>query len=158
MKRGTFKRHVLERKRSVPTPGTGRGVMVRSGDTVVSAPKENVPRSEAYLRYVAALPCWLCGAVGRSQAAHSDEGKGERIKAGDDRAFALCADQLGQPGCHHAMGTAGTFTRDVRRRMERQAVAFTQHLLIERSASEPELRAVLIEVRVLVPIDTNEVK
>lgn len=150
--RSTFKRPVRVRQRTVHTPGTGRGVMARAVDTVVSAPKENVPRSESYLRYVAMLPCWLCGAVGRSQAAHSDEGKGERIKAGDDRAFALCADQPGKPGCHHAMGTAGTYTRDVRRRMERQAVAFTQHLLIERSAGEPKLRAALIEARVLVPL------
>ena len=81
------------------------------------------------------------------------QGKGERIKAGDDRAFALCADQLGKPGCHHAMGTAGTFTRDARRRLERQAVAYTQHVLIERSASDPKLRAVLVKVRLLPPLE-----
>ncbi len=154
MKRSTFKRPVLVRQRSVPTPGTGRGVIVRAVDTVVAAPKEDVPRCEEYLRYVASLPCWLCGAVGRSQAAHSDEGKGLGIKAGDDRTFPLCADQPGQPGCHHAMGTAGTYTRDVRRRMERQAVAFTQNALIERSASDPVLLVVLIKVRVIVPMVT----
>lgn len=152
MRRPGFKHKVLERKLTVHTPGTGRGVHARALDTVVDATKENVPRSETYLRYVAKLPCWLCGAVGRSQAAHSDEGKGLGIKAGDDRAFALCADQPGHPGCHHAMGTAGTYTKDVRRRMERQAVAFTQHLLIERSAGDPKLRAALIEARVLVPL------
>ncbi len=150
--RSSFKRPVLVRKRTVHTPGTGRGVMVRCADTVVDRPKEDPVRCEAYLRYVAAMPCWLCGAVGRSQAAHSDEGKGLGIKAGDDRAFPLCADQPEQPGCHHAMGTAGTYTRDVRRRMEHQAVAFTQQALIERSAWEPELREVLIRARVLVEV------
>lgn len=153
MKRGGFRRPLLERKRTVHTPGTGRGVIARAVDTVVAMPKEDVPRCEEYLRYVADLPCWLCGAEGRSQAAHSDEGKGERIKAGDDRAFALCADQLGKPGCHHAMGTAGTFTRDARRRLERQAVAYTQHVLIERSAGDPKLRAVLVKVRLLPPLE-----
>lgn len=155
MKRGGFRRPLLERKRTVHTPGTGRGVMARCADTVVARPKEDPVRCEAYLRYVAAMPCWLCGAVDRSQAAHSDEGKGLGIKAGDDRAFPLCCDQPDQPGCHHAMGTAGTFTRDVRRRMERQAVAFTQHALIERSAGDPVLRAVLILARVLVIIETT---
>jgi hypothetical protein len=152
MQRSTFKRPVLVRKRTVHTPGTGRGVMVPSTDTVVAKPKDDPVRCEAYLRYVAAMPCWLCGAVSRSQAAHADEGKGLGIKAGDDRTFPLCADQPGKSGCHHAMGTAGTYTRDVRRRMERQAVAFTQHALIERAASDPVLRAVLVRARVLVEV------
>lgn len=151
--RSSFKRPQYVRQRTVHTPGTGRGVMARSTGAVAAAPKEDPVRCEPYLRYVAAMPCWLCGAVGRSQAAHSDEGKGLGIKAGDDRTFPLCATSLGQPGCHHAMGTAGTYTRDVRRRMERQAVAFTQHALIERSAGDPVLRAVLVKVRLLPPLE-----
>lgn len=153
MKRTGFARQAMPRTRSVPMPGTGRGVMAMATSTISAVPKENPVRCEAYRRYVAALPCWLCGAVGRSQAAHADEGKGAHIKAGDDRTFPLCATSPGQPGCHHAMGTAGTFTRDVRRRMERQAVAFTQHQLIDQSAGDPALRAVLVKVRVLVPLD-----
>jgi hypothetical protein len=158
VKRGTFKRPVMERRITVHTPGTGRGVVLPASSAVVAVPKEDPVRCESYRRYVAAMPCWLCGVHGRSQAAHSDEGKGAHIKAGDDRTFPLCAASPGQPGCHYQMGTAGTYTREVRRRMERQAVAFTQHLLIERSAGDPKLRAALIEARVLVPIDTKEVK
>lgn len=136
----------------MPTPGTGRGVHARSNDTAVPAPKENVPRCEEYLRYVAKLPCWLCNAVGMSQAAHSDEGKGTGIKAGDDRTFPLCATSPGRPGCHHSMGTAGTFTKEARRRMERQAVGSTQQVLIEQSAGDPDLRAALVKVRILDPL------
>lgn len=149
MNRGGFKRPVLERVRSVPTRGTGRGVMAPATDSVVAMPKESPVRSDPYLRYVAALPCWLCGIVGHSQAAHSDEGKGMGFKAGDDRTFPLCCTRPGIPGCHHAMGTGGTFTRDVRRRMEHQAVAFTQHQLLDRSASDPVLRKVLVDVGIL---------
>jgi hypothetical protein len=36
--------------------------------------------------------------------------------------------------------------------MERQAVAFTQHALIERSAGDPVLRAVLVRACVLVEV------
>lgn len=147
--RGFARPAMPPRTRSVPLPGTGRGVMAPSSSNVVSVPKEDPVRCEAYRRYVAAMPCWLCGVHGRSQAAHADEGKGAHIKAGDDRTFPLCATSPGRPGCHYAMGTAGTYTRDVRRRMERQAVAFTQHALIERAASEPELRLVLVAARVL---------
>ena len=35
--------------------------------------KAQAVRSPEYRRYVALLPCWLCSAVGRSQAAHADE-------------------------------------------------------------------------------------
>lgn len=66
-------------------------------------PKTEYVRDESYRRYVASLPCFECGRVGRSQAAHSNQGgdgKGMSIKASDVNLFPLCADEPGALGCH----------------------------------------------------------
>ena len=66
-------------------------------------PKTEYVRDESYRRFVASLPCFACGLVGFSQAAHSnqaDAGKGLSIKASDAFLFPLCADQPGRRGCH----------------------------------------------------------
>lgn len=60
-------------------------------------------RSEALRRAVASLPCAACRIEGYSQAAHSNDwqhGKGRGLKATDAATFPLCADRLGQAGCH----------------------------------------------------------
>jgi hypothetical protein len=52
-------------------------------------PKENAARSEEYRRLVAALPCYHCGVVGHSQAAHPPP-TGKGIKESDLECFPLC--------------------------------------------------------------------
>ena len=66
-------------------------------------PKHDYVRDEGYRRFVASLPCFACGRIGRSQAAHSNaesDGKGGAIKASDAALFPLCADEPGAIGCH----------------------------------------------------------
>lgn len=80
--------------------------------------KEDVARSEKYLRLVAALPCIHCGRAGPSQAAHADQGKGAGIKADDRTAYPLCATSPGRRGCHDIIGDTGAFTKPLRRALE----------------------------------------
>jgi len=105
--------------------------------------KAQAVRSPEYRRYVALLPCWLCSAVGRSQAAHADEGKGEGIKSDDTTCFPLCATQPGVAGCHDRVGAGGVFTRDERRALEQQAGRETRQRLIDLAQFDRELAALL---------------
>lgn len=60
-------------------------------------------RSQKYLRLVAGMACANCGAIGSSQAAHSNSarfGHGRAIKARDYATFPLC--HVGAGGCHIA--------------------------------------------------------
>jgi hypothetical protein len=84
----------------------------------VQVPKDAAKRSGRYLRWVASLPCAHCGRDGPSQAAHSDEGKGMGIKAGDNLTYPLCADGMGRQGCHSLIGMSGKFSRERRRNLE----------------------------------------
>lgn len=65
-------------------------------------PKEDAVRSEPYRRLVAAMPCAHCGAVGYSQHAHENVGKGMGLKVDDRRAMPLCCTRPGIEGCHQA--------------------------------------------------------
>lgn len=88
-------------------------------DGVFNAQPKNPPRrSEPYRRWVASLPCAQCGIHGHSQCAHSDEGKGLGIKAGDDTCFPACADRPGVLGCHTLIGATGSMSREQRRALE----------------------------------------
>jgi len=98
---------------------------------VVSVPKANPLRDEAYRRLVAALPCAHCKRPGPSQAAHGDEGKGMGIKSSDDTCFPLCADAPGWRGCHSLIGAGGVFGRDQRRELERTYARRTRETLAE---------------------------
>ena len=117
--------------------------------TLRSYPKASVVRSEAYRRYVAALPCWLCGRHGLSQAAHADQGKGAMFKACDLTCWPGCAPHDGQPGCHARMGASGLYTKAERRELEQQAAAETRALLVRMSEADAALRRVLLKVGVL---------
>lgn len=64
--------------------------------------KENPLRSERYRRLVAAMPCINCGAIGWSQHAHTNEGKGKSLKTDDRTGFPLCCTRPGIEGCHVA--------------------------------------------------------
>lgn len=67
------------------------------------APKQPAPlRSERYRRAVASLPCAWCHAVGYSQHAHENDGKGKAQKLDDRRSMPLCCTRPGIEGCHVA--------------------------------------------------------
>ncbi len=149
MKSRGFRRPVLERVRA-PLIGMKerRGVVAQVGDEVRAQPKEAPVRCEAYLRAVASLPCWRCGVVGHSQAAHADEGKGMAIKSSDTTAMPLCGPHDGLPGCHHIAGSSGQYTRETRRTLEKQAAQDTRTTLVLKSMSDPKLRALLVKLGV----------
>ncbi|GEM_PF-598482 len=63
-------------------------------------PKEELLRSKAYRRIVAAMPCKACGRHGHSQHAHENQGKGMGLKVDDRRGFPLCTVVPGRVGCH----------------------------------------------------------
>lgn len=125
MKRGTpMKRTPFKSKRPVHQPAVEReprpmATFVHakplSRGTYVGAlpgieqPKENVVRSEAYRRLVAALPCSWCEREVPCQAAHPNHGKGMAIKTDDRRCFPLC------PSCHADFDQGTTATRDAKR-------------------------------------------
>ena len=90
-------------------------------------PKQEYVRDESYRRFVASLPCFVCGRVGRSQAAHSNSathGHGRSIKASDASLFPLCADGPEAIGCHtrHDQAKDG-LTREQRRAREVEFIA-----------------------------------
>lgn len=105
---------------------------------VVPLPKSAPWRCEAYRRAVASLPCAHCRMEGRSQAAHSDEGKGLGIKASDATAVPLCADVPGRRGCHSLLGASGVFTQSQRRTLEKRYIDETQAALKAAGLWKPE--------------------
>lgn len=109
----------------------------------VPVPKPKTERSEPYLRLVAALPCCWCGAVGRSQAAHPNMGKGQGIKAPDNLAFPLCADQPGAIGCHTRLDQTGQLDKQRRRDFEELWGNQTRMKLRQLAESDRQVRAVL---------------
>lgn len=123
LKRSSFKRPQIERKRTVHTPipeHLRRNASMGPATTVHEAiEKENPVRSEAYRRAVASLPCKVCGIEGHSQAAHPNTGKGAGIKTDDRECFALCADRPGVRGCHPQFDQGAMFDRETRRMLEK---------------------------------------
>lgn len=149
MKRSPFKRPDYQRPPRaplVPRAEPVRATMTPSIRFIEPVLKDEPVRSEAYRRFVAALPCWRCGIEGYSQAAHGDEGKGMGIKACDLTCWPGCGPHDGLPGCHHFVGTSGSIAKQDRRRLESQAAADTQAALILLSHSDRKLRAVLVAV------------
>lgn len=151
MKRSGFKRTTFERAaRALPAPRPAdwpRGVVVSAAGGAESVPKDELVRSEAYRRAVAALPCFACGVTGYSQAAHGDEGKGMAMKTTDLSCWPGCSERPGNNGCHHFVGRV--MDREARRVFERRAAAETQATLIMQSRSDAKLRAVLVSVGLL---------
>lgn len=115
-------------------------------------PKDEPIRCEDYRRAVASLPCFRCGLVGFSQAAHADQGKGLSIKACDLTCFPLCGTRLGAPGCHFLIGSAGLLNRGERRALELRGAEATQATLIAASAGDPHLCKVLARVGLVGPL------
>lgn len=104
LKRSSFKRQQIERKRTVHTPvpeHLRRHVTFASAEGMTEAvEKENPLKSEPYRRLVASLPCINCGRVGHSQHAHTNALKAKGMKNDDRDAMPLCADDYGILGCH----------------------------------------------------------
>lgn len=146
MRRSGFKHQTLPRVRSVPTPGTGRGVMAPSGDVVVSRPKDAPIRSEPYRRLVASLPCAECGIEGYSQAAHAEQGKGLAIKSCDLTCVPLCGPRPGILGCHYAYGQGALYPRETRRILERMNAGETIYKLRELAKCDKHAAKVLRDV------------
>lgn len=149
MKRSGFRRPVLERERA-PLIGMRerRGVLAPVTDVVVARPKLVLVDSEPYRRYVAALPCWRCLIWNHSQAAHGDQDKGKSIKTCDLTCYPACGPHDLLPGCHYIIGSTGTYPREERRDLEKQAAQDTRATLVLRSLSDPVLRALLVKVGV----------
>ena len=123
-----FKRAVYSRV-SVPlTPATGRGVVRRVSDEVTVFPKAPPVRSENYRRWVAGLPCIVCGLEGFSQCAHPNSGRGLGQKASDLECFPLCATRSGFPGHHWEHDNLYEMTLEERRAREVRYTAQTQEL------------------------------
>lgn len=123
MRRSGFSRPQIERKRSIPTPGTGRGVMAQSGEEVRAVPKHERVIDEGYRRWVAMFPCLRCGLEGSSQAAHPNFGRGKGQKADDTDCFPLCADRPGVLGCHTKHDQLIGLKLTERRQREREYIA-----------------------------------
>lgn len=124
----TFSRPASRSKQVDYTPKPRTFVLRRDAPPtlVVPIPKEAAFRSKEYLKLVASYPCAHCGFIGRSQAAHSDQGKGLGIKADDRSAMPLCADAPGRRGCHALIGTDGMFSKELRRVLEKKYAAATR--------------------------------
>jgi len=95
-----------------------RRAAVMGGSTAGPVAKPETVESEAYRRLVAKLPCIHCCAVGYSQAAHPNTGKGAGIKTSDLDCFPLCADRPGVRGCHSRFDQGALFTKERRREIE----------------------------------------
>lgn len=128
MRRTSFKRKALVRQRTVPTPGTGRGVHAPSTDAVVDLPKRVAVRSPALLVACRAIPCQHCFVVdGTVCAAHSnwgEHGKGGQKKADDNRVASLCH------RCHSALDQGSRMSGEERRAMWDAAHARTVAALV----------------------------
>lgn len=127
MKRSGFALKPYQRPPRAPLVPVTR--QVNSGPSVREAapvPKDEPVRSEAYRRWVASLQCAHCKRMGPSQCAHSDEGKGLALKAGDDTCYPLCADSPSRRGCHTLIGASGVFSREQRRELEKVYSARTR--------------------------------
>jgi putative hemolysin len=105
LRRTSFKRPARERERVYPSAIPEH--LRRTAVMCTSAANEPIPkaepvRSEPYRRLVASMDCIHCGKQGRSQHAHTNEGKGKSLKNDDRDAMPWCADEPGLQGCHAA--------------------------------------------------------
>lgn len=95
-------------------------------------------RSESYRRWVASLPCIVCGIEGYTQAAHPNYGRGLGQKASDLECFPLCGTRPGHMGHHYEHDNLIEMTLAERREFERQYIAKTQAMA--RAAGRRELQ------------------
>jgi hypothetical protein len=98
-------------------------------------PKARAVRSESYRRWVASLPCIVCGSAGFSQCAHANGG-GMGTKDCDLRTFPLCCARPGHIGHHAEFDLCVGMTKAERRELTERYVEQTQRLA--REAGRPE--------------------
>jgi hypothetical protein len=120
VKRSGFKPKRQPRKEAKQvdhTPPPTRAVMMRGVDRMcVPVLKAEPVRDDDYRRLVATLKCISCGAVGFSQAAHPNTGKGMGLKADDRECFPLCT--VGAKDCHGGFDQRAMFDKQTRRELE----------------------------------------
>jgi len=133
----------------LPSPRAPLAVIAGQDKVVEPLLKDRPVRSEDYRRLVAALPCFLCGIEGFSQAAHADEGKGLGMKSSDLTCWPACGTRPGKTGCHFDVGTAGYMTRDERRTLEQNAAAHTRNILLALAYTDRATADVLRKVGLL---------
>ena len=129
MKRGGFKRRVYSPAPSpAPTAApAGLADRVRIGPAVLRAvPKPVTVVHEGYRRLVRSFPCLGCGAHGRSQFAHANQGKGMGLKSDDRWGFPLCRPTFGAAGCHAEHDQHGLVEKAERREKEARMAAATR--------------------------------
>lgn len=80
--------------------------------------KEGAIQHQGYINLVRAMACAHCGKAPRSQFCHADMDKGLAIKTDCRRGWPGCGPSSGRPGCHHLIGSTGTFKRETRRWLE----------------------------------------
>lgn len=132
MNRSSFKRPSYARQ-PLPAPRPVRAVAPTVfTPTVQAQPKEDMVRSEAYRRLVAAMPCIACG-CGPCQAAHPNTNKGMAMKTDDRLCFPLCGPQPGRPGCHALFDQGVMFTKAARRAIEPAWGADTRRRILANS-------------------------
>jgi len=100
---------------------------------MTSYPKTPTVRAPRYLRWVASLPCIVCGLEGSTQAAHANNGKGMGKKASDLATFPMCFHHH----FDHDMG--GRLKKEERRELEAQYVEQTQERARREGRPEMEL-------------------
>lgn len=146
LKRSSFKRPTIERKRTVHTPiapENRRGSMAPvMGNPTSAIEKFEYVRSRPLLNAIKALPCQHCGAAGPSDPAHSNQaahGKGKGIKASDIYAAALCRHD------HHEIDQGSRLSQDERLALWTKAWRKTVRELLRRgtwplSVPVPDIR------------------
>lgn len=105
-----LRRTPFARKTYVPAPSPPVTRATRAGTielvtaTVRCVPKDPPPvRDKAYLKLVASLECYHCGAERHSQAAHPHGNKAKGLKKDDDRVFPMCT--VSARDCHGKLDT-----------------------------------------------------
>lgn len=98
--------------------------------------KLNYLRSPRHRRIVASLDCIKCGAVGRTQAAHTNFGKGLNMKACDSQLMALCVE------CHQDHDQGAIYGSKFNRwKAEAEMVDTTRAILIRKNLWMPDVEA-----------------
>lgn len=98
--------------------------------------KLNYLRSPRHRRIVASLDCIKCGAVGRTQAAHTNFGKGLGMKACDSQLMALCVE------CHRDHDQGAIYGSKFNRwKAEAEMVDATRAVLIRKHLWMPDVEA-----------------
>lgn len=112
---------VLAISRGTYAGGTGAGVA-----------KEKPLVCEEYRAIVRQMPCAHCRINGYTQFCHSDAGKGMGLKTDDRRGWPGCGPHDNKPGCHHLIGSTGTFTKQQRRDLEDEYARRTRAEIVRR--------------------------